>query len=470
MGLPSTASLGRARSRLRDRGDEPVSAASLGAFRILYGVLAFAGATRALAMGWVDQFYVQPELHLKYFGFAWIDAAPAPWMHAVFVAMAALGVLIALGIHTRIVAALHLLLFTYVELIDVSTYLNHYVLFSLLGLWLVLLPSGRALSLDAWRKGGAASIPRWMLWVMRAQIGVVYVHAALAKVSVDWLLHGQPLGIWLSARTDLPVVGALFMEPWLPFVALAAGWAGFLNDLLAPALLSHRRTRPFMFAVLVFFHVMTSYLFDIGLFPLIMLSGATLYFAPDWPRRVLARFRRAPRRPEVATPIPRLGRASAVALVAFLALQALWPLRANLYEGNVLWHEQGMRFAWRVLCREKAGSVSYRVRWDGHPREMHVSPGEYLDLRQESEMSGQPDLILQLAHHIAEEHRRAGHEGVEVRVDALVSLNGRPMARLIDPEVDLTTLRDGFAPADWILSEPPGEPLPLWRPARLAVR
>lgn len=469
MGLRRTSGLADGWARLRARGDEPVSAASLGAFRILYGVLAFAGATRALAMGWVDQFYVQPELHLKYFGFGWVEAAPAPWMHAVFVAMAGLGVLIALGWHTRVVAALHLLLFTYVELIDVSTYLNHYVLFSLLGLWIVLLPSGRALSLDARRKG-AAAIPRWMLWVLRTQIGVVYVHAALAKVSADWLLHGQPLGIWLSARTDLPVVGALFMDPWLPFVALAAGWAGFLNDLLAPALLSHRRTRPFMFAVLVFFHVMTSYLFDIGLFPLIMLSGATLYFAPDWPRRVLAWIGRGEHRVPTRQPTRPLGRLSAAALVAFLALQALWPLRANLYEGNVLWHEQGMRFAWRVLCREKAGSVTYRVRWDDHPREMHVSPGAYLDVRQESEMSGQPDLILQLAHHIADEHRRLGHEGVEVRVDALVSLNGRPMARLIDPEVDLTTLRDGLAAADWILPEPEGEPLPLRPPERLAVR
>ncbi len=455
---------------LRARGDEAVSAASLGAFRVLYGLLAFASATRALAMGWVDQFYVQPELHLKFYGFGWVEALPSPWMHGLFVAMAALGVLIALGLHTRVVAALHLLAFTYVELIDVSTYLNHYVLFSLLGLWLVVLPSGRALSLDAWRKGGASSIPRWMLWALRAQIGLVYVHAALAKVSADWLLHGQPLGIWLSARADLPVVGWLFADPWLPFVALAAGWAGFLNDLLAPLLLSHRRTRPWMFAVLVFFHVMTSYLFDIGLFPLIMLSGATLFFAPNWPRRALARVSRRAVRTRTLPPVRGLGRVRAFAVLTFLSLQALWPLRANLYEGNVLWHEQGMRFSWRVLCREKAGAVTYRVRWEGHPREMYVAPGEYLDLRQESEMSGQPDLILQLAHHIADEYRRQGRRHVEVRVDALVSLNGRRMARLIDPDVDLTTLEDGFAPADWILPAPGGDPLPLVAPERMATR
>ena len=40
-------------------------------------------------------------------------------------------------------------------------------------------------------------------------------------------------------------------------------------------------------------------------------------------------------------------------------------------------------------------------------------------------MSGQPDLILQLAHHIRDDFERRGQGPVEVRVDALVSLNGR---------------------------------------------
>ena len=38
------------------------------------------------------------------------------------------------------------------------------------------------------------------------------------------------------------------------------------------------------------------------------------------------------------------------------------PLRAHLYGGNVLWHEQGMRFSWRVMARAKNGSVTFNVR------------------------------------------------------------------------------------------------------------
>jgi vitamin K-dependent gamma-carboxylase len=99
--------------------------------------------------------------------------------------------------------------------------------------------------------------------------------------------------------------------------------------------------------------------------------------------------------------------------------------------------------------REKNGSIVYRVRNPETGREWQVGPMRYLTWRQANEMTGQPDLILKLAHHIAEDFRERGP--VEVRVDALVSLNGRPAARLIDPNADLARVSDGMAPASWIL-------------------
>ncbi len=50
-------------------------------------------------------------------------------------------------------------------------------------------------------------------------------------------------------------------------------------------------------------------------------------------------------------------------------------------------------------------------------------------------------------------------------MDALVSLNGRRAAPLIDPAVDLAQLDDGLAPAQWISPAPDGPPIRL-RPAR----
>ena len=87
-----------------------------------------------------------------------------------------------------------------------------------------------------------------------------------------------------------------------------------------------------------------------------------------------------------------------------------------------------------------------------------VSPHAYLTLQQYREMSAQPDLILQLAHHIRDDYNARGVGPVQVYADVMVSLNARPAARLIDPEVDLAQVDDGLAVATWILPAPTAPP------------
>ncbi|MEM1413893.1 MAG: HTTM domain-containing protein [Myxococcota bacterium] len=449
------------------RAHVPVDPASLVAFRVAFGLLGVVSAFRFLDFGWDERLFAAPIFRFRYFGLDWVPVPASGTITAIFVALMVLGGLVALGLFYRVAVAAFAALFTYVQLIDVTTYLNHYVLVSLLALWMSVMPLAAHGSLDAWlrRRRALPEAPplrAWMLWALRLQIGVVYVNAALAKATPDWLLHGQPMGIWLAARTDTPLVGGLFGHHE---TALVLGWAGFLYDLSIPLWLSWRRTRVPAYVLLLVFHGMTHVLFDIGMFPFIMSVAATIFFDPSWPRRVF-RWREGMRRvtPRVPTPSrPRLLLAAALAL--FSLVQVLWPLRTHAYGGNVLWHEQGMRFSWRVMCREKNGSIRYRVRWAGSGRERYVFPQRYLTDHQEREMAGQPDLVLQLAHHVAEDHVRRGHEDVEVRVDAWVSLNGRPMARMIDPDVDLAQVDDGFSKAAWILPAPSGAPIRLRRPA-----
>jgi hypothetical protein len=294
-------------------------------------------------------------------------------------------------------------------------------------------------------------------------------------------LHGQPLNIWLSAHTDLPLVGPYL---GLPAVAIAASWAGFLHDLLIVPLLSFRRTRVWAYGGLLFFHVTTSTWFNIGIFPVLMPMAATLFFEPDWPLRLAARVRRAGRLTSSAgaeaaadTRAPRaqqggfgnaLGRRGLVCvLCAYAAVQGLAPLRNHLYGGNVLWHEQGMRWSWRVMLRDKHGAISYRVRL-ASGREVVVPPRRYLTGEQEREMSSQPDLILQLAHRIAQDFMRAGQPGVEVFVDAFVSLNGRPPERMIDPTIDLARVPDSVWPVGFVTTAPSNAPIRLAPRARYA--
>lgn len=426
---------------------EATDIASLAMFRVLFGTLMFFGTLRFMAYGWVERFFIQPTFYFKYWGFDWVQVLPGPWMHVAFSAVAVAALFIALGWYYRWAVAIFWVLFTYVELLDVSNYLNHYYLVSLLAGILFFVPAHRKWSLDVkfGRVAEADAVPFWMLLWLRAQVGTVYVFAALAKFSTDWLVHAQPLHIWLSARSEIPVVGQ-FLTSWP--TALAMSWGGFLFDLTIVGWLLWSRSRAFAYAVLIGFHLVTGYLFSIGMFPLIMSVAATLFFSPSWPRTF---FGGAPVKDSLGTPATAPKFVLVLASV-WMAFQVSMPWRHLAYPGDVAWNEQGMRWSWKVMVREKNGDVTYRVTVpDG--REILVSPRSYLVHDQEREFSAQPDLILQLGQHIGRDYARE-HGAAEVRVDAWVSWNGRRAARLIDPEVDLMTLEDGLMPATWVMDEP----------------
>ena len=208
------------------------------------------------------------------------------------------------------------------------------------------------------------------------------------------------------------------------------------------------------------FHFLTSQLLNIGMFPAIMVLGATLFFDASWPRWFLRSAGKLPPQVQRAS-VSRLPRLGLVAALAFATLQLALPLRRLAYSGSTLWHEQGMRFAWMVVVREKNGSVSYRVRTRDRERERVVVPTGYLTRRQAREMATQPDLIVQLARHIAHDFQARGYRDVEVRADAFVSLNGRRQARLIDPDMNLARVPEGLRQARYILPPPTDAPISL---------
>jgi len=437
---------------------------------------------RFIAYGWVQELLAAPSFHFKYYGFHWVEPLPYEMLLLLFYVLSALGIAVAVGFCFRLSALLLALGLSYVQLIDVSTYLNHYYFAALLIWILALTPAHRAVSVDAWLKERWARwrgreapapvrfVPRGVLWLLRAQIGLVYVGAALAKLQPDWLLYAQPLRIWLGASTDVPVLGPLLT---LPYVPLIMSWSGFLFDATIIFWLSWRRSRPYAYFAVLVFHTLTRLLFDIGMFPWIMSASALMFFPPDAPRRMMQKlallfgttpFKVTAPRDDAPVFVATTGRRVAAGLcLAYLAFQFALPFRHFAYGGNVLWHEQGMRFSWRVMVRAKGGLVSFLVKAPGRKKTFEVDPGPYLTSFQENEMVGQPDLILQMAKHIGREYEARGYGHVQVYADAQSSLNGRRPAPLIDPHVDLMQVRDSLAPATWILPAPLSPP-PLIRP------
>jgi len=429
---------------------------------MLFGAVMFASCVRLLASSWIDTMYLEPHWFFTYPGFGWVRPWPAWGMYVHYSVLGVLALAIATGTFYRVVTPLFTLGFLYTQLVDVTNYLNHHYLVVLLGGLLTCLPAHAAWSVDAWRKPalGRAVIPAWMVWLVRFQIGTVYVFAGLAKLKVDWLLYGQPLNVWLAARTETPIVGGLFAQPWMAYVM---SWAGFLYDTTIAGWLSWRRTRPYAFVVLIFFHGVTGYLLNIGMFPIIMTSSALIFFSPSWPRAVLARFGVRSPVPDVSTPHALPSRAARIAIAVYATAQIALPLRHHVYPGAMLWNEDGMRFAWHVVVREKHGDVMFvAVFRDG--RRLEIPPRNYLTARQEREMAGQPDLILQLARHVGDDLRARGFRDFEIHARTSISLNARSPTPMIDPNVDLLEVTD-VGPRSWVLPEPT-EPPRTVRPVR----
>lgn len=444
----------------------------MAAYRILIGGLMCVGALRFMSNGWIERLYVQPTFHFKYAGFEWVQVPGQAGLYLLYSGIALAAFLVAIGAFYRVAIVAFWCLFSYAELMDITTYLNHYYFISLLTLILCFLSPHRAWSVDAWLrpKLRANTLPAWQTYWLRFQVGLLYFYAGWAKFEPDWLLHAQPLNIWLPPHGGLPLLGPLLEQTWVHF---AFSWFAFLFDTTIIGFMLWRRARPLAFLVILVFHWFTHLFFNIGLFPFIMVLSVLIFFDADWPRKLLSFFRLP------LSPIPATAMASAqpwqprtaaftVAVLSFCAVQFLMPLRQWFYPGTVLWHEQGMRFSWRVMLREKSGSLEYRVitaRGDS----VIVAPTEYLTEQQYREMSGQPDMILQLAHHIRDDFDARGYGPVQVYADSLVSLNGRQAARMIDPQADLAQIEDGWARAGWILPAPTQSP-PLHKPLQLAIK
>jgi hypothetical protein len=431
-------------------------AAPLATFRLAFGLLVLASVVRFWAKGWIAELYLKPKFFFPYYGFEWVKPL-GPYTYALFAVCGLCALLVALGYWYRTAAACLFVSFTYIELMDKSTYLNHYYFVSLAALLLLVLPAGRYFALDThlhparWRN----EVPRWAVDALRLLMGIVYCYAGLAKLNSDWLVHAMPLRIWLPAKNDLPLIGPLLGQVW---VAYAFSWFGAFYDLTVPFFLLNRRTRPWAYVTVVVFHVLTAVLFPIGMFPYVMMVAALVFFPAASHERVLQLLRRwlrlPPTAPVSAAPLrysPVRRQLLLLGLSVFFVVQLLVPFRYLLYPHELFWTEEGYRFSWRVMLMEKMGQVQFKVVDSATGRARLVNNDEHLSVLQEKMMSTQPDMLVQFAHYLRAYYARRGVHNPKVYADAYVSLNGRLGKSFIDPTVDLAQASDDLRPKPWIL-------------------
>jgi len=435
--------------------EKTTSAAPLAVFRIAFGLLLFGSILRFCAKGWIHDLYLSPKYFFPFYGFGFIRPL-GEYTYLLFAICGLCALLVALGLFYRVASAGLFLSFTYIELIDKSTYLNHYYFVSMICLLMIFLPAHVYFSVDARRNRHILSdkIPQWCVDSLKIFVCLVYLFAGMAKVNSDWLLHAQPLRIWLPANNDLPVIGPVLNHVW---IAYAFSWMGCLYDLSIPFLLFNKRTRIFAYSAVATFHLLTAILFPIGMFPYIMMATALIFFSADFHKRIFSTFagwfklRKSFINPgrEYSLPFYQ-SKVLPFALGLFFLIQLLTPLRYSLYPGELFWTEEGYRFSWRVMLIEKAGYAQFIVK-DSLGNHVVVDNRQFLTPLQEKQMATQPDMILQYAHILRDHYTAKGFRDPEVYVDSYVSLNGRLGKPLVDSLTNLSKETESFKHKPWIL-------------------
>lgn len=440
---------------MRNYFQKTTSAAPLAIFRIALGLLLFGSVIRFWTKGWIHELYIAPKHFFTFYGFEFVKPL-GDFTYLLFAVCGLAAFMVALGLYYRIASIALFLSFTYIELIDKSTYLNHYYFVSMICLMMIFLPANVFFSFDARRNSQLLSdqIPRWCVDSLKLFVCIVYVYAGIAKINSDWLLEAQPLRTWLPAKNDLPIIGSLFNYLWVAYIF---SWLGCIYDLSIPFLLLKKSTRLFAYTGVVIFHVLTSILFPIGMFPYIMIATALIFFSADFHLTIIRKFGHWLKVSNAFLyPLKEFQYATfhsktlIIGFTIFMVFQIAIPFRYAFYPGELFWTEEGYRFSWRVMLMEKAGYAQFTIK-DSEGKKIIVDNKEFLTPLQEKMMATQADMILQYAHLLRDYYSNQGLKSPQVYVDSYVALNGRLGKPLVDPLTNLASEKESFNHKPWIL-------------------
>ena len=435
------------------------SSHSLAVFRIGFGFLMCFSIIRFWYKGWIEKLYLVPEFHFSYYGFEWVKPI-GDYTYLLFIICFISALFVAIGFKYRVSIILFFLSFTYIELMDKTTYLNHYYFISILSFLMCFLPMNAIFSIDnIINRKQYLKVQSWTVDSIKLLLSIVYIYAGLAKLNSDWLFKAMPLKIWLPSKFDLPIIGENLMQ--YEWVHYAMSWGGMFYDLLIPFLLLYKPTRIFAFFLVIFFHIFTKVLFPIGMFPYIMIIGSIIFFDSEVHKKIIHFFKNFLIKFYDINKIKDLEKINLYKIkmhnlnlsivVIFFVIQLSFPFRYAFYPGELFWNEQGYRFSWRVMLMEKMGYSTFKIVDQKTGKFFYVNNEEFLTPFQEKQMSFQPDFILEYANYLGDVYTKRGHKNVQVFTDSYVALNGRLSQRFIDHNVNLYGIKESFKHKNWIL-------------------
>ncbi|GIX42480.1 MAG: type I deoxyribonuclease HsdR [Leptospiraceae bacterium] len=400
-----------------------VNGNSFSFIKCIYGIILFIISLRYLLYGWWKKYFVLPSFHFRYPLFEWVPLIPENIFIIILIVLMIFSIFVIFGILYKFSLLVSLLLFMWIFFQDPTYYLNHHYFIIIIGIYLLLLPEPKHNFLAE-----NSLYPEWAIILIRLQIAIVYLYAGFAKIQPDWLLEGLPLKIWLARKTFIPLEILSIKEQ-----ALLFSWAGMLFDITIPFWLSLKKTRKYAYFLVILFHVLTRILFEIGVFPWVMILFTTIFFEPDWPLQLKRKliFNKIYINSNINNiKYKETSQIIRFIVVLFLVFQILFPARFILYLKNydiktymneVLWKENGFRWSWRVMLVQKSGYVMFYIHDKKSNNIIIHDPRRILTSMQYDMMSYQADLICQYAEWLKKNY----NNNVLITVENYVSWNGR---------------------------------------------
>jgi len=285
-------------------------------------------------------------------------------------------------------------------------------------------------------------------------------------MNLDWL-RAEPLRHWLIKRRMYPIIGWLFQyEP----VVYWFSWSGLIYDTIVGTLLVVPQTFYLGLGATMFFHLTNKYVFNIGIFPWLMIASTCLFFEPYWPRRLLHNIKESPKKhpqkfkdfKEVKwsqTKVRSLTIKEKLMLFIcflFLAQQVITPVRHYMYPGNVFWNEHGHRYSWRMKLRDKQCDgelytyIPATKEWFEYPLDNILTPRQY------QKFTSRPEFIAQSVNLAANMIETRTNHTSEMYVYAACRVNYRQASMMTNPRINLNEEGRGIWdwPYDWMTDMP----------------
>lgn len=420
---------------IRSANSTELNLKRLALFRILFGLAMTIHVFDLWNSGALRYFFIDPAFHFKY---PWLHGLPMPNETIVmgsFLAVGIFGLVLAAGLWARMAATVMVIIYGYFLLTDASFFKHHHYLFLLIAGLMTVVKTDHKWSITSHDNIADEGHIALGLLMLRLQMVVPYFFGGVSKfINADWR-SGETASMILTANfPDTP--GLLVLAPLMT-------WGGLLFDITIGFLLFVPKIRSFVFVAALIFNLANYMLFNIDVFPLVMLGGCILFAGTV----------QGDKKGHIS--MTWLHSAFVVRAIAgfYLFIQLILPLRHFIISGDVFWTGEGYMMGWNMIDSLKRNSISFIVSDHNNKLRYELAAEDHLTARQRGTLARFPEFAPQAARHIASKATLWNIEHPEVAVVIEVSKNGRPFLPVTYADLNLTESRSKVLQHDkWIIA------------------